>query len=291
MPLFFGKGVPELETCVRRHGLVYHTCQLRDFRSYLSLGGVPSRNLLKQSGLPFTAFDTDDVDQTNGVWDKVFFNFSDFGSGFANGGSGTPSPYGPICLVFEPSVLKPATDVAVTLRSAGATGFDREEEGLSLAELPNIYVKYAFQKYNVQGKEALKAAFPNHEVGTNPELNCSFPTQLAPLSSVRFMLVDPYPINPTNTLFAMVEGLVKAANTGKKVIERNAKSARRTSYVTPWNAISEDAITIEALRAWRNVDAGTIEWTNKIRGWDPDSFFYGRYSATAAISRVAPSMH
>jgi hypothetical protein len=278
MALFSGKSIVALEACVRRHALIYHTCQLRDFRSYLFLGGVASRNLLKQRGLPFTPFDTDDVDQTNGVWDKVFFNFSDFGAGFANGGSGTPSPYGPICLVFEPAVLKAANDVAVTLRSAGATGFDREREGLSLDALPNIFVRYALQKYNVKGKEALKADFPAHEVGANPELNCSFRTQLAPISSVRYILVDPYPINPPTTLFTVVEGLVRTTGIGKSVHERNAKSARRTSYSTLWNAIAEDAITLETLRAWRNVDAGTIDWTNKVRIWDPKSFFYGRYS-------------
>ncbi len=117
------------------------------------MGGVPSRNLLKESGLPFTSFDTDDVDQTNGVWEKVFFNFSDFGSGFANDGSGTPSPYGPICLVLEPSVLKQATDVSVTLRSSSATGFDREQEGLSLDDLPKIFEKYALQKHNVKARK------------------------------------------------------------------------------------------------------------------------------------------
>ena len=63
---------------------LYHACQLSDFASYLSLGGIPSRALLETNGLPFTPFKTDTIDQENGVWDKVFINLSDFGHFFAS---------------------------------------------------------------------------------------------------------------------------------------------------------------------------------------------------------------
>lgn len=71
-----------------RDAKLYHACQLEDFKSYLALGGVPSRNKLLGSGLKFTEFDTDTIDKQNKVWDKVFGNFSDFGQVFARAGSG-----------------------------------------------------------------------------------------------------------------------------------------------------------------------------------------------------------
>ncbi len=69
----------------RREAKIYHACQYRDFKTYLELGGVPSRNLMESSGLPYTSFDTDDEDKTNEVWAKVFGNLSDFGFAFAKG--------------------------------------------------------------------------------------------------------------------------------------------------------------------------------------------------------------
>ena len=47
------------------------------------MGGIPSRNLMQKSGEPYTPFDTDEADQTNSVWNKVFGNFMDSGNFFA----------------------------------------------------------------------------------------------------------------------------------------------------------------------------------------------------------------
>ncbi|MFS6825720.1 hypothetical protein, partial [Staphylococcus aureus] len=80
---------------------LYHACQLKDFRSYLQLGGVPSRETLEESGLPYTGFDTDESDHEGNIWDKVFLNLQDFGITYARfgveaGTVATPNPYGPI---------------------------------------------------------------------------------------------------------------------------------------------------------------------------------------------------
>ena len=117
-----------------RNVSLYHACQLIDFDSYLALGGIPSRALLEKSELPFTPFATDAIDKKNGVWDKVFVNLSDFGSGFAEGASSVPNPYGPILFEISPMALLEAYDVAVCLWSAGAKGFNRETEALDTLE-------------------------------------------------------------------------------------------------------------------------------------------------------------
>ena len=86
---------------------MYHACQLRDFESYLKVGGIPSRQLLERRGLGFTAFDTDEQDHVNDVWSKVFLNLQDFGKLFDSGKDAVPNPYGPILIRVRPDVLQP----------------------------------------------------------------------------------------------------------------------------------------------------------------------------------------
>jgi hypothetical protein len=75
---------------------LWHACQLRDFRSYLEVGGLPSRSLLEQGGAGFTHLQTDVSDRSKGVWDKVLVNLSDFGAAFAHGAAATEyQPWGP----------------------------------------------------------------------------------------------------------------------------------------------------------------------------------------------------
>jgi hypothetical protein len=131
--VFYRNKIEGLVALFRARGVsLYHACQYKDFVSYLELGGVPSRFVLAHGGLESTPFATDEADQKNGVWDKVFFNLEDFGCTFANGGRAVPNPYGPVLLRLRPSVLLGAKDVAVCLRSAGTRGFDRRRESLVL---------------------------------------------------------------------------------------------------------------------------------------------------------------
>jgi hypothetical protein len=115
-----GPAIREIVGLLERRGAsLWHACQYRDYQSYLELGGIPSRAILEQSGKYFTSFETDLTDHTNGVWDKVFVNLSDFGRSFAVGGKAVPNPYGPIVFRISPQSLHEAADVATCLRSAG----------------------------------------------------------------------------------------------------------------------------------------------------------------------------
>jgi len=120
---------------------LYHACQLVDFQSYLKLGGVPSRALLESERTSYTAFETDETDRINEVWDKVFVNLTDFGATFAKGVNNVPNPYGPILFQLRPSALNEASDVAVCLWSAGAKGFDRNREALkSVQDIDRLFL-------------------------------------------------------------------------------------------------------------------------------------------------------
>jgi hypothetical protein len=194
------KGV--IEGVVRvlegRGANLYHACQLKDFRSYIKLGGIPSRNKLFSSGLEFTLFDTDSIDKKNNVWDKVFGNFSDFGYQFAKKGTKSqPNPYGPIQIVFKPNALRAVTDLSITLRSAGARDFDRDEECLkSTHEFEKIFqfadsrqTQNANQKKNVAFDKELRIRFGRDDC-TSPEFNCAIENEVVSFKDVAYIVVD-----------------------------------------------------------------------------------------------------
>lgn len=183
----------------KRQVFLYHGCQLIDFASYLSLGGIPSRALLETNGLPFTPFKTDTTDQENSVWDKVFINLSDFGHFFAQGAKNVPNPYGPILFKIRPSALLQASDVAVCLWSAGATGFNREREALNtLEEIENLFSHPS----NVGGPQSTYVKYRNQlaadfgkQKAQDPEISCTVSNSLLSIEYVNFVSVDPYIIN------------------------------------------------------------------------------------------------
>ena len=159
-----------------RRASLYHACQLRDFESYLAIGGIPSRQLLEWRGLGFTEFDTDKQDQKNDVWSKVFLNLEDFGKWFDSGKNAVPNPYGPVLIRVRPDMLRCARDVAVCLRSAGASGFDRKQESLTLAETEDVFRSLRSPTVKDRGDLAkLKKGD-----GQSPELSCAVAGQLLP---------------------------------------------------------------------------------------------------------------
>ena len=183
----------------KRQVFLYHACQLIDFASYLSLGGIPSRALLETNELPFTSFETDTIDQANKVWDKVFINLSDFGYFFARGGKNVPNPYGPVLFKICPSALLEASDVAVCLWSAGAKGFNREREALNtLEEIENLFLYPSNvgtpQSTYVKYSDQLAADFGRQKAQA-PEISCTMPNSLLSIEYVNFVGVDPYIIN------------------------------------------------------------------------------------------------
>jgi len=196
------KDKAEIEKIVKvleaRGTNLYHACQLKDFRSYISLGGIPSRNNLLSSGLDFTVFDTDKIDQKNNVWDKVFGNFSDFGRGFVKKGTKSqPNPYGPIQIVLRPNALRAVADLSISLRSAGAQDFDRDKECLkNVQEFERIFqfadarqTENLNQRKNVAFSKELNIRFGRDDC-TSPEFNCAIENELVGFKDVAFLIVD-----------------------------------------------------------------------------------------------------
>lgn len=233
------KEISELiEIINSRDAKLYHACQLKDFRSYVKLGGIPSRNKLHNSGLPYTTFETDDIDKTNKVWDKVFGNFSDFGTNFARGHNNSiPNPYGPIQIVFRPDALSNATDVAVTLRSAGATDFDRDYESIKDPQDINLIYLHPkigtndFQKRFIAYREELNSRFKcNH--AKSPEFNCSIADEIIPFSSCAYIIVDSciYNGRPLSDEISKISP--------KRVINRSYKETKKQDLIEELSILS-----------------------------------------------------
>lgn len=175
---------------------LYHACQYQDFVSYLNIEGIPSRARLEEDQHTFTQFETDTNDHDNGVWDKVFVNLSDFGTTFANGGSGVPNPYGPILIVLHPSALRDVDDVAICLKSAGTDGFDRERESLkSVQDVDRLFAQPIEAGYPasawVKYKKALGETF-NYPNPADPEVSCTVAEGALSLKHTDKIVVDPY---------------------------------------------------------------------------------------------------
>lgn len=179
----------------KRSAKLFHACQLQDFRSYVELGGIPSRNKLANSKLDYTEFDTDKIDQAHDLWDKVFGNFSDFGSSFAKDTSNSfPNPYGPIQIVLNPSALDDMDDLAISLRSAGASDFDRAEECLTTAaQFNDIYVNSEpaghYSDRFISFKDSLNSRFGRTNC-TSPEFNCSIADEVISFDHCAYIIVD-----------------------------------------------------------------------------------------------------
>lgn len=182
---------------------LYHACQLKDFKTYLELNGIPSRGEMQSKAKEFTSFETDDEDQKNGVWNFVFGNFSDFSSSFHRGGRSIPNPYGPILIKLDPKFLLDADDFSVALRSAGAKGFNRNSESLeTIEDLHKLFVK-AQGEYGadwIKKKSDLVGDFPERNVTSSPEWSASFTNGLLSIDHFVNITVDPITIRSINLL-------------------------------------------------------------------------------------------
>jgi hypothetical protein len=206
--VFESKVLKKVVENLRLRGVsLYHACQLDDFISYIKLGGIPSRNILLSKGLPFTAFESDETDKANRVWDKVFGNFSDFGAIFHYGAQVIPNPYGPIVFKIDPEALLTAADLSITLRSAFYRNFSRELESLvSVEQVDSLFVNPidAQNAYYIKNSKQLQDTFQNEpnikSPIRSPEWSCTIAGEIMTIESVDYILCDPIALGGTTLL-------------------------------------------------------------------------------------------
>ncbi|MDQ3302312.1 MAG: hypothetical protein M3518_03045 [Actinomycetota bacterium] len=222
--MFIGSQVGELvELLHTRRVPLHHACQYQDLVSYLKLGGVPSRYRLERAGLDTTPFETDQVDRKNAVWDKIFVNLEDFGQGFARGRAAVPNPYGPLLLRLHPSALLEADDVAICLRSAGASGFNRGRESLkTVTDVDRLFWKPLSEGRDLarlKFKDALRQEFGSAAKAV--EVSCTSKNGLVSFAKLLDVVVDPHTIEG----IPLAEWTGRAfAGSGLKVPVKNRKT-------------------------------------------------------------------
>ena len=265
MALISGGALSEAMTeLCRRNVKLYHACQLKDFKSYLELGGIPSRNLLSSNALPYTPFETDVGDQRNGVWNLVFFNLSDFGYWFARGSYNLPNPYGPILLCFDPGVMRHASDISITLRSAGAIDFDREGEGISPEDIPRLFTDS--EGSYVRFDRDLRSEFGDPRA-KSPEMSCSFDTELAATDYLRYIRVDPYRF-AAGHLPDIVESILGQHSLSRPVFGRECRDNDTSRYGALWEAITRSASSGGDVLATIAEDPLMSTWAEHVRSHD-----------------------
>ncbi len=228
-----------VDLLLERNVSLYHACQLIDFDSYLALGGIPSRALLEDKGLPFTPFDTDANDKANGVWDKVFGNLAEFGEIFANGRPWPPTVYGPIQLQIKPSALLDASDVAICIRSAGGEGFNRESEALTIDEIDRTFYHPRNAPFPestmVKSQHLLGEEFAKTKP-QSPEISCSVSNQVLSVKYIIAAQVDPYVLNGQSLLDHVSNVVKNRQEFNFRVISRSCKEKSRVHL---YNEIAE----------------------------------------------------
>lgn len=295
MPTIIGNEIENLITLFDNRGLkFYHACQYKDFKTYVQLGGVPSRNLMEHSGLPYTPFDTDDTDRNNSVWNKVFGNLQDFGVGFAQGNRNpntapTPNPYGPVLLIFNPQVFREATDVAICLRSAGGRDFNREDEALpTAADVNRIFSftdiqtipnddKHKYAKEWIKRKEELQEEFNDTEAMT-PEVSCVVENERLSFAHLDKIIVDPYVINGQNLRDKI--NIIKRNNHLNGVVWSRLYKRGETRMEIKQelaNLLVENFVNIPQLIQNQNISDGLRDYAERIQRGEM-TFFYNRFA-------------
>ena len=257
-----------VDLLLERNVLLYHACQLIDFESYLALGGIPSRALLENRKLPFTPFETDTIDKENGVWDKVFGNLTEFGEIFANGRPWPPTVYGPIQLQLNPTVLLEVSDVAVSLRSAGAEGFNREVEGLTIDEIDRVFYyprNVSFPRSIRVKSQSLLAEEFGKTKPQSPEISCSVPNQVLSAEYIIVACVDPYVLNGQRLLDSVSNVVKNRQEFNFRIIPRSCQEKSRVHlYSEIAECIREEIPSLYDLAKDSTLSSTLREYANQV---------------------------
>jgi hypothetical protein len=278
-------AIPQIDALIsmmkEKRQFLYHACHLQDLRSYVRLGVLPSRAVLKDSTLPFTEFQTDLVDKTNEVWSRVFFNLSDFSHWFfaSSKSISIPNPYGPVLLKLNPQILGSAVDVCISLLSASKKGFSREAAGLHLDDVHKLYKQLENSSDNgpkrwvVKFGDELKCAFPGREIST-PELHATYPADRVVLSGhIENITVDPIPGLLEAVIASFNEvGLLTRVNE-RRIYSNNDKEV---IYKDLLAFVRRGGRLIPEFLSDPNLSAQARSWANGVHRWDIESFQFRR---------------
>lgn len=287
--MFSGESLNALITRLDQRGAyIWHACQFQDFCSYLALGGIPSRALLERASLPFTPFETDGRDRTNGVWDKVFVNLSDFGRAFAGGKNATPNAFGPITLRLPPAALRAAVDVAICLRSAGGRDFDRTAESIKTIHEVDQLFAYAMDAPAIQlswlkSTPKLRKRWPSAHT---PEISCATTHGVIPFVECD-VIVDPHFVHGTSLEGAVLTAVSTSEHASRmRVLRRYCGLGRDDLYTELGALVFFGMMTIEEVGTAPGRSVLLNEWLDKAT--ESTAFQFTRFAKYLYSGTIAP---
>jgi len=184
-----------VEMLIDRDAYFFHSCQLIDFKTYLLMGGIPTRELLENKKMLFSTYKSDDNLKSNNGTDKIILKFVDFGNQFFHKINTIPNPFGPIVLQIKPDVLLKAQEVTVYKKSMRSKDFDENNTINNVNDIDQLF-KY---DSNVPFPEKRQirdelADYSGYEYDQAPEIVCTFENDILPIEFVTLASVDQYVI-------------------------------------------------------------------------------------------------
>jgi len=186
---------------------LYHAISLNDFSTYVSEGGILSRERLSKANPYFTRFFSDPKDMKLGCWNRTFGNFTDLGARFGQFVNCVPNAFGPINIVLSQSVLNELEDIKVTKVSISKQNYTPSEHDIPISSLHDFFI----EKKGVH--------YPNND---SQGLEFSSSTECINWKHVAYILVDPIECNDKK-LKCVVEEMLLKNGIEIKVIERKIK--------------------------------------------------------------------
>lgn len=280
----------------KRRMTLFHACQLVDFQTYLMLGGIPSRAHMERASSLFTKLETDMQDHENSVWDKVFANLYDWGRVFTLGRAGVPNAYGPILLHFRPAALREASDVSITLHSAGGKGFNREQDSLCSIEEVNKLFQYSmdaeFNRNVIKFIDELRRDFPNAREVAVPEINCTVRSGRFSTKHLIRAEVDPYIIKG-RSLYSLVDAIRKQTGASFEVRQRLCSVSVQEKYNELASLIEITTPPLYSLCHNDNVSEEMRDWIEKLiqRGQEYQFRRYAKYLREGTLDPILSKKH
>ena len=196
---------------------LFHACQFKDFISYIRLGGIPSRDLLENSKLDYTKFDSDKDDMNRSSWDKVFLNLSDFGDYFHrfSGNKSLPTIYGPILFILEPDLLAESSAFSINFVSGH---FETRHSVQTLDEIRLLYKSNGYAKFIPELRKSFESS--QRKVSANPEVVCQMTKYDLGREKARFDCISKILVDPINTnRFSLIDTVKEVSGSYHHLLE------------------------------------------------------------------------
>lgn len=249
--MFKGKDIVRVVALMDREKLfLYHSCQLREFQTFLRARALPCAGRLLASGAPLTQARTLAWLEKKGLGDIVILRGLDQGAAFERGQDVLPNVHGPIQLVFRSEALLAAENAHVSVRPCSAPDFTREGEGLAS---PDDYLKlFRYDKH--QGLHSpfpsqLRELFPGlraRHVTSAPEWTVKFASGACRLDYLERVIVDPIACHGHRLCDQISALLLKAGFGHVRVVERSGRSHGHL-YQAFFDAASRQEFSLKAL--------------------------------------------